>query len=180
MRVLNLAADGNGVSQLTINDIAKKTNLFSRKVPAILEVLKANKIVEREKNGEKIAKIRLDENTPEDDSRFELWWNIILEYGIEEDGFFNIDLNWFSDHIGLGYQTVCNHFKKWDEQSVIRFIPPYRGSATKIIGSVNQIDFERLAAKAAGAHTKLDQVLGYIKTPDNDKHSYLEKYFQVN
>lgn len=180
MRVLNLAADGNGVSQLTINDIAKKTNLFSRKVPAILEVLKSNKIVEREKNGEKIAKIRLDENTPEDDTRFEMWWNTILEYGMEEDGFFNIDLNWFSDHIGLGYQTVTNHFKKWDEQSVIRFIPPYRGSATKIIGSVNQIDFERLAAKAAGAHTKLDQVLGYIKTPDNDKHSYLEKYFQVS
>lgn len=180
MRVLNLAADGNGVSQLTINDIAKKTNLFSRKVPAILEVLKSNKIVEREKNGEKIAKIRLDENTPEDDTRFEMWWNTILEYGMEEDGFFNIDLNWFSDHIGLGYQTVNNHFKKWDEQSVIRFIPPYRGSATKIIGSVNQIDFERLAAKAAGAHTKLDQVLGYIKTPDNDKHSYLEKYFQVS
>lgn len=180
MRVLNLAADNNGVSQLTIVDIAKKTNLFSRKVPAILEVLKSNRIVEREKNGEKIAKIRLDENTPEDDSRFEVWWNTILEYGIEEDGFFNIDLNWFSDHIGLGYQTVTNHFKKWDDQSVIRFIPPYRGSATKIIGSVNQIDFERLAIKADRAHTKLDQVLGYIKTPDNDKHSYLEKYFQVN
>lgn len=180
MRVLSLAADGNGISQLTISDIAKKTNLFSRKVPAILEVLKSNRIIEREKNGEKIAKIRLDENTPEDDSRFEIWWNTILEYGIEEDGFFNIDLNWFSDHIGLGYQTVTNHFKKWDEQSVIRFIPPYRGSATKIIGSINQIDFERLAIKAARAHTKLDQVLGYIKTPDNDKHSYLEKYFQVN
>jgi len=180
MRVLNLAADSNGVSQLTINDIAKKTNLFSRKVPAILEVLKANKIIEREKNGEKIAKIRLDENTPEDDSRFELWWNTILEYGIEEDGFFNIDLNWFADHIGLGYQTITNHFKKWDDQSVIRFIPPYRGSATRITGSVNQIDFDRLSAKAAGAHAKLDQVLGYIKTPDNDKHSYLEKYFQVN
>ncbi len=180
MRVLNLAADSNGISQLTISDIAKKTNLFSRKVPAILEVLKSNRIIEREKNGEKIAKIRLDENTPEDDSRFEMWWNTILEYGIEEDGFFNIDLNWFSDHIGLGYQTVTNHFKKWDEQSVIRFIPPYRGSATKIIGSINQIDFERLAIKAAGAHAKLDQVLGYIKTPDNDKHGYLEKYFQVN
>lgn len=179
LRVLNLAADSNGISQLTISDIAKKTNLFSRKVPAILEVLKSNKIVEREKNGEKIAKIRLDENTPEDDSRFDLWWNTILEYGMEEDGFFHIDLNWFSDHIGLGYQTVTNHFKKWDEQSVIRFVPPYRGSATKIIGSIDQIDFDRLSIKAARAHEKLDQVLGYIKTPDNDKHSYLETYFQV-
>ena len=179
LRVLNLAADGNGVSQLTISDIAKKTNLFSRKVPAILEVLKSNRIVEREKNGEKIAKIRLDENTPEDDSRFDLWWNTILEYGMEEDGFFHIDLNWFSDHIGLGYQTVTNHFKKWDEQSVIRFVPPYRGSATKIIGSIDQIDFERLSLKAARAHEKLEQVLGYIKTPDSDKHSYLETYFQV-
>jgi ATP-dependent DNA helicase RecQ len=179
LRVLNLAADSNGVSQLTISDIAKKTNLFSRKVPAILEVLKSNRIVEREKNGEKIAKIRLDENTPEDDSRFDLWWNTILEYGMEEDGFFHIDLNWFSDHIGLGYQTITNHFKKWDEQSVIRFVPPYRGSATKIIGSIDQIDFERLSIKAARAHEKLEQVLGYIKTPDHDKHSYLETYFQV-
>jgi ATP-dependent DNA helicase RecQ len=180
LRVLQLAADNNGVSQLTISDIAKKTNLFSRKVPSILEVLKANKIVERERNGEKIAKVRLDENVPEDDSRFENWWNIITEYGMEEDGFFLIDLNWFSDHVGLGYQTIANHFKKWDEQSVIRFIPPYRGSATKITGSIEQIDFERLAVKAAGAHAKLEQVVGYIKTPDSDKHSYLESYFQVN
>lgn len=180
MRVLNLAADSNGISQLTINDLAKKTNLFSRKVPAILEVLKSNKIIEREKAGEKIAKIRLDENTPEDDSRFEMWWGLITEYGMEEDGFFHIDLNWLSDHLGLGYQTITNHLKKWDENAVIRFIPPYRGSATKIVGSVDQIDFERLSLKAARAHTKLEQVLGYVKTPDHDKHEYLEKYFQVN
>lgn len=179
LRVLQLAADTNGVSQLTINDIAKKTNLFSRKVPSILEVLKASKVVERERNGEKIAKVRLDENIPEDDSRFEKWWGIITEYGIEEDGFFLIDLNWFSEHLGLGYQTITNHFKKWDEQSVIRFIPPYRGSATKIVGSIEQIDFDRLALKAARAHSKLDQVIGYIKTADSDKHTYLEKYFKV-
>lgn len=180
MRVLSLAADSKGISQLTISDIAKKTNLFSRKVPSILEVLKSNRIIEREKNGEKIAKIRLDENVPEDDSRFDMWWHTIMEYGIEEDGFFNIDLNWFSDHVGLGYPTVMNHFKKWDEQSVIRFVPPYRGSATRIVGSIDQIDFERLSLKAARAHTKLDQVMGYIKTPDCDKHAYLENYFQVS
>jgi ATP-dependent DNA helicase RecQ len=179
MRVLNLGADREGVSQMTISDISKRTNLFSRKVPAILEVLKANKVIEREKNGEKIAKIRLGDNTPEDDSRFEMWWRTITEYGMEEDGFFLIDLNWFSDHIGLGYQTIINHFKKWDEQSVIRFIPPYRGSATKIIGSIDQIDFERLAIKSVKAHEKLDQVMSYIKTPDADKHAYLESYFQV-
>lgn len=180
LRVLNTAADSSGVSQLTISDIAKKTNLFSRKVPAVLETLKSNKVIIREKAGEKIGKIRLDETVPEDDSRFEQWWDIIQEYGIEEDGFYNVDLNWFSDHVGLGYQTVMNHLKRWDTESVIRFIPPFRGSATKIIGSLDQIDFERLSLKAALAHTKLEQVVAYMQTPDADKHTYLEKYFQVN
>lgn len=179
LRVLNLAADSKGISQLTISDIAKKTNLFSRKVPSILEVLKSNRVIEREKAGEKIAKIRLDENIPEDDSRFEQWWDIIREYGLESDGFMSIDLNWFSDHVGLGYQTVTNHLKRWDSESAIRFVPPFRGSATKIIGSVEQIDFDRLSAKAAQAYSKLDQVVGYINTPDADKHSYIERYFQV-
>ena len=180
LRVLNLAADSKGISQLTIADIAKKTNLFSRKVPAILEVLKSNKVIMREKAGEKIAKIRLDENVPEDDSRFEQWWDIIREYGIENEGFVSIDLNWFADHVGLGYQTVMNHLKRWDTESAIRLVPPFRGSATKITGSVDQIDFERLAKKASEAYAKLDKVIGYVNTPDCDKHDYMEKYFEIN
>ena len=180
LRVLNLAADSEGVSQLTLADISKKTNLFSRKVPSILEVLKSNKVIEREKSGEKIARVRLDENVAEDDSRFEQWWEIIKEYGMEDAGFYSIDLNWLSDHLGLGYQTIINHLKRWDSESVIRFIPPFRGSATKIIGSLDQIDFVRLALKSAQAHTKLEQVVGYINTPDAEKHDYLEKYFRVN
>lgn len=180
LKVLNLAADSNGVSQLTIMDISKRTNLFTKKVPTILEILKSSRAIEREKTGEKIAKIRLDENVPEDEARFEQWWDVIQTYGIEQDGFYNIDLNWLADHIGLGYPTITNYLKRWDKESVIRYVPPFRGSATKIIGTVDHVDFERLADKAAAAHTKLGQVVNYINTPDEDKHSFLERYFQVN
>lgn len=178
-RVLQRAADSNGVSQLTLMDICKKTNLFSRKVPSILEILKSNKVIEREKAGDKIAKIRKDVNLPQDDDRFDKWWDVIQDYGLEEDGFYNIDINWMADHLGLGYQTIVNHLKKWDATKVIRFVPPFRGSATRITGALDQIDFTRLAVKAAGAHTKLDQVLQYMNTPDEEKHTYLEKYFGV-
>ena len=179
LRVLQTAADGDGVSQLTLMDISKRTNLFSRKVPAVLEILKSNRVIVRQKSGEKIAKIRLDENLPEDDARFTQWWDTIQTYGIEEDGFYAIDLNWLSDNLGLGYQTIVNHLKRWDTASVIRFIPPFRGSATRIIGSVDQIDFERLAVKAAKAHDKLEQVISYVNTPDADKHAFLERYFEI-
>lgn len=179
VRVLQLAANSDGVSQLTIADISKKTNLFSRKVPAILEILKSNKVIDREKSGDKIAKVRLDENVPEDDTRFDSWWQTIQDYGMEEDGFFHIDLNWLADHVGLGYQTVTNHLKRWDAESVIRYVPPFRGSATKIIGAVDQVDFARLSLKAEQAHTKLEQVMKYINTPDSDKHDFLEHYFQI-
>lgn len=179
VRVLQLAADSDGVSQMTIADISKRTNLFSRKVPSILEILKSNKVIEREKNGDKIAKVRLDENTPEDDTRFDSWWQTIQDYGMEEDGFFHIDLNWLADHLGLGYQTITNHLKRWDNESVIRYVPPFRGSATKITGAVDQIDFDRLSLRAAQAHTKLEQVMKYVNTPDGDKHDFLESYFQI-
>lgn len=179
LRVLELAADCNGVSQLTLSDISKKTNMFSRKVPSVLEILKSSKIIERQRGGEKIARLRRDENTPEDDSRFEKWWSTIQDYGMEEDGFYNIDLTWLSDHLGLGYPTVTNHLKKWDEEGVIRFIPPFRGSATRIIGSIDQLDTARLTAKASAAHAKLEQVVDFIKTPDADKHAYLERYFNI-
>jgi len=183
LRVLNLAADSNGVCQLTISDIAKKTGLYVRKVPAIIEVLKSNKIVEREKAGDKIARVRLEKdsefNVPEDDSRFEQWWSIIKDYGIEENGFYSIDLNWMSDHVGLGYQTVTNYLKRWENEKAIRYIAPFRGSATRITGSLDQIDFNRLAAKAQHARVKLEEVVRYIRTPDEDKHSFLENYFKV-
>lgn len=183
LRVLNLAADSNGVCQLTISDIAKKTGLYVRKVPAIIEVLKSNKIVEREKAGDKIARVRLEKdsefNVPEDDSRFEQWWSIIKDYGIEENGFYSIDLNWMADHVGLGYQTVTNYLKRWENEKAIRYIAPFRGSATRITGSLDQIDFNRLAAKAQHARVKLEEVVRYIRTPDEDKHSFLENYFKV-
>lgn len=177
LRVLQQASDLKGVSQLTLMDISRRTNLFSKKLDPIFEILKSSKVVEREGATEKIGRIRLDENTPTDDDRFQTWWDIISNYGMEEDGFYKIDLNWLSDHIGLEYPTILKHLKRWDSESVIRFLPPYRGSLTKIIGSIEQIDFERLELRARQAHAKLEQVMGYIRSPDADKHAYLEAYF---
>jgi hypothetical protein len=143
-----------------------------------MEILKANSVIERVDNKQKIFRIRRTMQGKTSDTRFNNWWDIIDTIGVcASDGFIEVDMPSFVQQTGLSEPTVRNWLKKWQEGEVIRFIPPFAGAPTKITGSVNMIDFNRLEGKLELAYEKLNKVLEYIDTPDGDKHEFLETYF---
>lgn len=176
---LLVRSDNEGVVKATISELTNSSRVFSKKLSAIMQILQAHKVVERFKDKERIAKIALDENPPEDDDRFQIYWTLIESAGIEQDGFIEFDIDWLVDQLNLGYPTVIKHLRKWADANVVRFIPPFTGSTTKLVGRIQQVDFARLQEKSDAAYEKLEEVINYVETPDDMKHDYLEKYFQI-
>lgn len=179
MQVLKQRVNSEGIVQITGADLAKYSRVFKRKADASIQILQAHKVLERHKIAEKIAKVRLDTQAPKDDERFAKYWDLVKAGGILKNGFYEFDLNWVADELGINYTTARLYFKRWAEDNVIRYIPPFFGMTTKIIGDVHMIDFNRLDIKANAAFDKLQHVVDYVETPDSAKHAFLENYFDI-
>jgi hypothetical protein len=65
----------------------------------------------------------------------------------------------------------------WTALGLVDFVPPPRAKPVKIIGSISNVDFARLKAREERDSKKLDSVIEYCKTPDNQKHDFLTNYF---
>lgn len=169
----------DGSVQMTINEIAAQSGVYFRKIVAILEMLKSSRVIDRSNDASKAFKVKLV-NPDHGDPKLEAAWQKIEQMGVKApQQFLEVDLAWFVNSMNLGEQTVKNYLKKWAENQFIRYIPPFRGVPTKVIGDVNSIDFDRLADKAKAANDKLNAVLRYMETPDEEKHDFLERYFDI-
>ena len=167
--------------RMTINELASQSGIFFRKVGAILETLKAENVIDRGSNANKTFKIKLVKEDIED-PKLQMAWDKITQMGIKiPQGFYEVDIDWFVNSMGVADQTVKNYLRKWAEADLIRYVPPFRGIPTKIVGDLSNVDFERLAEKGRKAHEKLKDVIRYTETPDEEKHDFLERYFtQIN
>jgi ATP-dependent DNA helicase RecQ len=174
------ATNPDGLAEVTISEIGAKSGIFVRKVPAIMEVLKANRIIERSEPKDKVFKVRARDPLPRDD-RFRRWWQVMEELGVygKSDSFLEVSFNSFIAAVGVGEQTVRSWLAKWQAADWIRYIPPFRGSATRILGDPNAIDFARLEQRANLSYEKLNKVIEYINVTDSKKHEFLEKYFEL-
>jgi hypothetical protein len=74
--------------------------------------------------------------------------------------------------------TVRKWLKDLGDAGCVRAATPYRGAETAIAGPLSLVDFTRLERKRTQAFRKLKDVETYLTTPDKDKHTYLENYFQ--
>ena len=178
---LRNSSDAAGNVQLTMRDISTQSKVLSWKIGSVMEILKANKVIERTEREQKIFKIRL--STPDaltHDKRLQTWWGILETIGVRVDGgFLEVDYDSFVASTGLSAATVSSWIRKWQSEDLIRYVAPFAGAPTKIIGNINGIDFKRLDRKLEAANEKLNKVLEYVNIPDQDKHAFLEEYFGV-
>lgn len=179
-KVLCRAKSGeDGSIQMTIKELAAQSGIYFRKVPSILENLKAANVIDRDNDATKKFKIKLI-NPDHGDDKLAMAWDKIEQMGIPApQQFLEVEMDWFINSMGYSDQHTKNYLKKWAEKEFIRYIPPFRGVPTKVIGTLDNIDFDRLALKARQANEKLNEVLRYVNTPDEEKHDYLEKYFAI-
>lgn len=170
--------DRHGVITATYDQISKTAGIPTGMIFPVLSNLMASAVIERHKPDSKCFKIKLLGMST--DSKFTKFRDAILELGVENaNGELEVDNSAMVERIGLSATTVTNYLKKWHTQQVLYYEPPFRGAQTKIIGDINRVEFERLKLKHQMAYEKLNKVVDYVNTPDEQKHAFLEEYFNI-
>lgn len=177
---LKNASDTSGYVEITTKQLGMKTGVAQRTISTIFEILQSSGVVERKSDPKRNFRVR-PVYPLEEDARFQQYWDFMETNGIKDaDGFYTVDIDGLVEHVGVSDQTVRNWLKKWHSSDKLRYIPPFSGTPTQIIGNLNDIDFDRVETKAKEAVEKLAKVLEYCNLPDNEKHDFLETYFEID
>ena len=165
--------------QMTIKELASQAGIYVKKITAILETLKAANVIDRASNAQKTFRVKLVK-PDHGEEKLEYAWDKIEQMGVlTPQKFLEVDMDWFVNAMNLSDNTVKSYLRKWAEAEYIRYVPPFRGVPTKIVGDINNVDFARLEDKAKRANQKLAEVIKYTETPDEEKHDFLEAYFNI-
>lgn len=177
-RRYKMAADAQGICRITGDEVADLAGVGKYVIRAVTSVLVGANVIAKPKTDEKLFEVKIKDPTYQD-AKYQDWMGIIRQGGVEKSGRLEVDLNWMVKRVGLSGPTITKYLKEWNKVGVIDYTPPFRGAPTKIIGDLSLIDFPRLKKKAQEAYAKLDQVMAYLRTPDRQKHAFIEKAFQI-
>lgn len=150
----------------------------SHKVGAAINILDKHKVLERKGDDSKACGIRVLGTTEDPD--FLRIVNAATRFGrADQNGFHRVDLAVLvqESHRTLG--TMQSWLREMVKLKVIDYEAPFRGKSTRVIGDLTVVDFEDLAERRAHAAQNIDDVWSYIRTPDHQKHSFLERYFHL-
>lgn len=170
--------NGTRPVKLTLAQIAGRCGTTANHVTSVIETLSGVGCISRENNSEKVAKIRIRKES--DHPAFIRASDLIRKAGHPDgQGFIQVNLQWLADEMDRTVQTVTNYLRNWDRENVIEYQPPYRGAVTQVVGPLTLVDFDRLKDKAGREREKLSKMTDYLNTPDDQKHEWLEAYFEV-
>jgi len=169
--------------QVSNKDLAISAQVDAVHVSAALQILTGAKVLARSDSDEALVSIRFV-NSPEDGKlkeKYEEILEIVKDYGVKDksSNMYQIDLGMLSEEFTLTSASLKKYLKTLGDDGYIMYRAPNRSKKTEITGDIKNVDFNRLTTKASEAHKKLHDVMKYIKTPDAEKHDFLEHYFEI-
>ncbi len=171
-------ANAAGVFQMTIDDLALKANIHKKIVGSAVGILKAARVIERTDPDENPTRVVILNEHPDVD--YQRYLELIRTVGTRaENGAFEFKMTVLLQTGKLKHRKTDEILKVLDQNKYIRYIKPFRGKTTKIIGDVDSVDFDRIEKRHALSVDKLRLVSEYVRTPDSKKHDYLQRYFGV-
>jgi ATP-dependent DNA helicase RecQ len=174
---LKQAADASGVVSMTGKDMSERLRQNERVVSACLGILASNKVVERARSEDAVSRFQIFKNHQED--KYQSIISVIQRLGLLQDGFYCLDMPTLISHSGKKHNTLKTQLRDLDKSGYIKYVAPFAGKTTRIVGDISLVDFPRLTAKREDSMTKLDVLLKYIDTPDDSKHDFMLDYFRV-
>jgi ATP-dependent DNA helicase RecQ len=172
-------ADKNGVFQMTIEDLAGASGIHQKEVGSAVGILKAAKVIERSDEDENPTKVRFLKRSHPDEA-YQRYLDLIRAVGnVTEEGRVEFKMTTLLQIGKLKYTKTNEILKQLDENGYITYTRPFRGKTTKIVGAIGQVDFDRIDKRRSLSLAKLRQVQEFADTPDDQKHSYLQRYFGV-
>lgn len=167
---------------LTGDAIAEQMGVHAgdkRGVTAALGTLDHFKVVSRMEPRVRNASFQIL-GVPEDED-FNKVTQVVRRYGKERsDGYFDMPLETLVQECGRTQATINNWLKEMSKGGLVRYVPPFRGKTTRLVGNIERVNFDDLRMRRDHALSCIDDVEQYADTPDELKHSYLERYFGLS
>lgn len=190
--------DGAGVVKMPKILIARLAAVPFGCVDAIREILLSSRVVEPVKDSSNIKWVKiireqpLDVRDPDEDEDevydldpvsdfdpegFREFMEEVADAALDrdDDGFIAYDASMVAVRLGITVKTLNGMLIQWCRQHVIYSLSA--GDPCRIIGDISLVDFKRLELKREKAYQKLEYVRGYFKVKNEEKHAYLEAYF---
>jgi len=172
---LQSVADSSNAIRVTNKNMSKRIGIHEAYVSSCLGVLVSSGVVERDRDTSKICKVKLLRQHP--DSDIQDLVSSIEDIGFPSGSVIEFDLDILSSRTGIKLQKLKVTLKELNDNDYLVYIPPYRGSVTRIVGSISSVDFDRLENKAREAHAKLRDLVNFMGLDSEGKHDFLESYF---
>lgn len=163
------------ISQMALGQMC---GLHDSCVPAVLTRLKAAKVIERSTERPTIAGADFVAGFPHVPKTFAETRDAIYANVLETKGdTLMFDLLTVAEELGVADKTLRGRLSSYQKDGYMKYYPPFRGAPMRIVGSIQQVDFNKLREQARVSEEKLQQVLDYHATPDDEKHAFLETIF---
>lgn len=183
--VMKRKADKDGVFHMDAMEIQELSRVEIDYQTAIIQTLQGAKVIETIKGIPKTYRIRIvKEPDWEEGSALnaqQIHYARMTEFIRREfslsNGFYDFDIDILAQMLGLAPSTMSTHLRNWNAEGLVQYEPPPRTTPKRIIGDLEQVQFERLRIKRSEAFGKLDYVEGYFNQPDDKKREYLRDYF---
>lgn len=173
------SADSMGRTAVSFKDLSARSGVPMMSLTSVIAILTSDHIIRRSKDKDTTARLRfLAEGSS--DPRYEKWRDAVYEGGVPDGQHIDIELDWLAEKLGYtGTVTLKKWLGQWAKDGLVAYEPPQSRPPLEITGTLQQIDFGRLARKAANAIEKLKDVVAYCHTPDSEKHKFMEGKFGV-
>ena len=168
--------NGQGVAQVTSDDLAASLGLNSKLVGSAIGLLTAARVFERGKDEDNPLKVKVLHEHADPD--FNSLLEIAKQQGVRNaNGFFEIRVSKYAAEANLKSPTLMNRLRSLQKEGYLEYVLPFRGKTTRIVGDVKQVAFSRIQERKALHLAKLGEVRDFVFTSDPDKHSFLRRYF---
>lgn len=98
----------------------------------------------------------------------------------EEGAIYQMDFGYLHSRLGQAEATVKSKIRQLATEDYFYVTPPFSGKATRLLHAPTEEDLNKADAKRASELEKIEWVRNYVRCPDEEKHAFLLKYFQLN
>jgi ATP-dependent DNA helicase RecQ len=176
---LRESSDEMGRCYCSFSDISKQTGVSQFAMSSIIAILTGDNVIRRGKDKDTTITIRYKAEASSD-PRFARWRDAIYEGGVPVGESVEVDLTWLYEKLEYkGPETVKKWLGQWDKDGLLAYTPPPSYPPIEIVGNLSNVDFRRLAHKASQSIEKLKDVIEYCRTPDDQKHAFMESRFGI-
>lgn len=177
VQALQRHTNSQGLCDLRMSDLTRQAGIHPAVGGALSSILTSEGIIARVVN-EKPLRVRplAEAKTPATRQTLEK----VVELGVrnEDDGFYEVDLDFLAEQLDRNPGQVLRNLRTLDNQCCITLEDSGTQKPLRLCREPCNEDFEKIRIRNENAIRKLREVGEFYRVPDSKKHDFLDEYFK--